>query len=271
MQKVRENRLVVNGRLVWYRQDAGGQFWENQWRAIFSQEFYEPYKKGQLGLYGKCFSRFLPKSGRILEAGCGLGSYVLALEKHGYEVDGIDLASETLIRVRSINPRLRLAVATVESLPVPDGCYSGYISLGVVEHREAGPEPYLREAARVLGDDGIAIITVPYFNNLRKWRSEHNAYSEVERDVKFYQFGFTKEEFSRLLGDAGFQIIYRGGLDAAKGLRDECPRLKQWCDSRLSVRLRSVLASTLERVPGLRSCVGHLLVVVAKKKSIVSP
>lgn len=270
MRKVQGNRLVVNGRLAWYRQDAGEQFWEEQWRAVLNQEFYEPYKKGQLGLYGKLFFRFLPKPGRILEAGCGLGPYVLALERHGYEVDGIDLASDTLKRARSINPQLRLAVATVESLPVLDGCYSGYISLGVVEHREVGPEASLREAARVLKGGGVAIITVPYFNNFRKWRSEHNAYNEVERGANFYQFGFTKEEFSRLLEDTGFQIIFRGGLDAAKGLRDECPRFKQWCDNYLSGRLRSVLASILERVPGLRSCAGHLLVVVARKIPIES-
>ena len=64
----------------------------NQWERHFSLRFYDPYKQGQLGMYKALFCRFLPKTGRILEAGCGLGQYVVALEERGYTVDGVDLA-----------------------------------------------------------------------------------------------------------------------------------------------------------------------------------
>jgi len=265
MQGSGQIRRVSKGRLIWYRSDVGEQFWENQWERHFSLRFYDPYKQGQLGMYKALFCRFLPKTGRILEAGCGLGQYVVALEERGYTVDGVDLALESLKKVGTVNPEVRLYAGAVERLPVADGCYAGYISLGVVEHRESGPEVYLREAARVLQDDGIAIFTVPHFNNLRRLVSSTKTSAASVPGVMFYQYGFTREEFTSLLEDAGFRIIFRGGLDVLKGLRDEFPRFKSWFDRRPQSSFRSNLGRVLERIPVLKSHIGHMLVIVAKK------
>ena len=43
-----------------------------------------------MGWFEESFIKFLPKTGKIIEAGCGLGYYVLALERRGYDVEGVE-------------------------------------------------------------------------------------------------------------------------------------------------------------------------------------
>ena len=49
-------------------------------------------------------------------------------------------------------------------LKYPDAHFDAYISQGVIEHFEEGPQQALNEAWRVLKPDGLAFITVPYLN-----------------------------------------------------------------------------------------------------------
>src|SRR3972149_4781459 len=42
------------------------------------------------------FQKYLPRAGRILEAGCGTGRWVFYLRSRGYDVCGVDLAPSAL-------------------------------------------------------------------------------------------------------------------------------------------------------------------------------
>ena len=76
----------------------------------------------------------------------------------------------------------------------PDNQYDAYISIGVVEHRIDGPEPFLVEANRVLKPGGIAFISVPYVNPLRRFKSLLGCYKHqvTEKEI-FYQYAFQKK------------------------------------------------------------------------------
>ena len=88
----------------------------------------------------------------------GLGQDVLALRVRGYDAEGVDWGSETVQAVRELYPELPIRASDVTQMEVPDGYYKGYISLGVVEHRQEGPQPFLKEASRVLERDGVAYL-----------------------------------------------------------------------------------------------------------------
>ena len=135
-------RCVEKGRLVYYTSTADANFWDNLWQTYFDPATYDWADTGpHLGYLEQPVLKYLPKAGPILEAGCGLGLYVAILRARGYAVEGVEWGRETVETVLSVRPDLPIRVGDVTYLEVPDGYYSGYISLGVVEHRLEGPEP----------------------------------------------------------------------------------------------------------------------------------
>jgi|Deesub1362B_J571_1020462.scaffolds.fasta_scaffold01110_3 SAM-dependent methyltransferase len=232
------------GRLAYYRALAGPQFWDEHWKHHLSLQSYEGARRGHLGWFEEVFLRYLPRKGKILEAGCGKGQYVLALRVRGFDVEGVEWAPETVKAVKTILPELPIRVGDVAHLDVPDGHYGAYISIGVVEHREGGPEPLLKEARRVLRPGGVAFISVPFFHSLRRLKAKLGMYRGQVEGLQFYQYAFTESEFSHLLKKEGFQIIDQMSYDSFKGLKDEIPwllhlfrvpavgwRLKRWIRS----------------------------------------
>jgi SAM-dependent methyltransferase len=128
--------------------------------------------------------------------------------------------------VRRLYPDLPIRVSDVSQLAVSDGCYGGYISLGVMEHRREGPESFLQEACRVLEPGGVAFISVPYFHVLRRMKAKLGLYRGRPDDLEFYQYAFDRPEFTALLQAAGFRIVDWMTYDGYKGVKDEIPLLR---------------------------------------------
>jgi SAM-dependent methyltransferase len=110
----------------------------------------------------------LPKQGKILEAGCGTGRVVRYFHDRGYDIEGVEINAEIVAQTKNAYPDLKVFVGDVARLPVPDGHYAGLVSYGTIEHFIAGVEAPLNEHYRVLAPGGIAIITVPSYNTLRR-------------------------------------------------------------------------------------------------------
>jgi SAM-dependent methyltransferase len=113
---------------------------------------------------------YLPRSGRVLEAGCGPGHVVEYLQQRGYDIEGVELNAPVVAEVKRRYPHLRVEIGDVAALSCPDNTYSGLLSFGVVEHFRAGMKAPLAEHLRVLRPGGIAVISVPSFNILRRWK-----------------------------------------------------------------------------------------------------
>lgn len=169
--------------------------------------------------YPPVFQRYLQRPARILEAGCGLGKYVIHLGRAGHRVVGVDLEMAALQRASNYQPGLDLGAADVTCLPFPGGAFDAYISLGVIEHFEAGPAPALEEARRVLRPGGLAFISVPY-QHLLKTLSLGASPAGLHRRVQgfevdggagsgrvFYQYAFTRREIVPLVAAAGFRVL----------------------------------------------------------------
>jgi len=121
--------------------------------------------------------RYLEKRGPILEAGCGLGRFVIFLEQQGFEdVSGIDTSPKAVGIVKRIAPNVNVLCGDVSSLPFEDSSIRGIVSLGVVEHFEEGPHTALQEFRRVMMPGATAIITVPYLNLVRRFKHAAHIY-----------------------------------------------------------------------------------------------
>jgi SAM-dependent methyltransferase len=255
-------RRVEGQRLVYYHSQPDVAFWDQHWQQHLSPENYQWAEQGVLLWFEKPFTRWLPRQGRILEAGCGLGQYVLALRVRGYQIEGVEWGTETVKAVRALYPDLPIRVGDVTRLEVLDGYYSGYISLGVVEHRREGPEPFLQEAYRVLEPDGMAFISVPYFHPLRRLKARLGLYRGRPEGLAFYQYAFTDTEFSALLQAAGFEIIDQMLYGGFKGVKDEIPLLRQMFKWR---GIGSRLQRWLQSWEWAERNLGHMILFVCRK------
>lgn len=240
MQNMQQQWIRREGsRLAYYRLDAptGPELWDFHWtNQPVGLSFYHRYEDGHVAPYEPAFSRYLPKSGIVLEAGCGLAGYVVALRARGYDCRGIDFANETVQRVKANFPDLPVESGDVLNLNYDDGEISAYISLGVVEHFQDGPLDALSEAARVLRPGGTLLISVPQFH---RWRGldAHAEGTVVPEGASFYQYAFAPQEFSAYLIERGFVIEAEYGFGVHYALRERF----------------DAFAGALKRVPKLRA------------------
>jgi SAM-dependent methyltransferase len=152
----------------------------------------------------------------ILEAGCGAGPVVYILHQRGLRIKGVDLAENTIQRMRERHPELDLEVGDVANLGMDDGCVGLYISLGVIEHSPEGPDAIVSEASRVTRDDGWLFLTVPYSNVYRRlrepWRRVKHAIRHTVRRLRnkppqeFYQYTFSVRDLVDHLELHGFDV-----------------------------------------------------------------
>ena len=129
------------------------------------------------------FLQYLPKDEPILEAGCGLGAWVIYLGQKGYQIAGIDNNQKVIGSLKQWDPALNVISGDIEHLPYDNGSLGAYISLGVVEHFEKGPRIPLQEAFRVLQPGGVLILTVPANNLFRRLVITYVAYKN-NRDFR---------------------------------------------------------------------------------------
>ena len=255
-------RIVEGKRLAYYREKADSAYWDQLWNKKLRPDYYAKPPRQLLGYHSKYFLRYLPREGRILEAGCGLGKNVLGLRRLGYDCEGIDYASESIRIAGAACPDLPLRVGDVTNVDVPDGYYQAYISLGVVEHRKDGPEPFLKEAHRITADDGVLFVSVPYFNPLRRLKARMGSCPNIPEDLEFYQYAFVPGEMREMLARANLGVIDTFYVSVVNGLCNDIRLIKQlirFCPMRRKVM------SLLESSSRIGSQVGNIAMFVCKK------
>ncbi len=262
-------RFSEGARVAYYRVSASSQFWDDLWASQETQKLYEDARKGELGYFADIFPKYLPADGRILEAGCGLGQFVIALGQRGYQVEGVDYGKQTIEALNKRFPNLKFFFGDVTKLDVPDGHYRGYISLGVMEHRQQGPEPFLQEAYRILAADGIALISVPHLNGIRTLKKALGFFRKPpSAGLSFYQYLYSPSEFNKKLNEAGFQVIAHHQYDGHKGLVAELPwLLKLYNLPKVGWRIYRFMRDWR----WANDHMGHMMMYVCRKDSLGSP
>ena len=163
------------------------------------------------------FDDFLMGNGlNILEAGCGLGGWLPFFGKRGHRVIGVEFETEIINRVKAFDSKMPILQGDVTHLNFSDYSFDAYISLGVIEHFKEGPNKALLEAKRVLKPGGLAFITVPYLNPLRRiWvHPLRDLYFLIRRmrgkKDYFWEYRYTKKELNEFLRKTEFEVIYTG-------------------------------------------------------------
>ncbi len=148
------NKLISTGQ--------NESIWNESWGLLTPKDEIQMWD-----YYGgrQWISKYVPRFGKTIEAGCGLGRYNFYFSRMGIDIEGIDFSKPTIEYLNDWKVKHGFNVTfkrgNVTELPYKNECFRGYISLGVIEHFIDGPQKPLAEAFRVLEPGGIAIITTP--------------------------------------------------------------------------------------------------------------
>lgn len=254
-------RYVENNRMRWHAETADEAFWLGYWQSHVNVAYFERAEKTDLGMdeLGALLLRAMPADGRHLEAGCGAGYWVAALRAAGRNVEGIEYSRPLVELVNAVYPQLPVGYGDALAIDCPDNTYASYLSFGVVEHRQEGPEPFLAEAFRVVRPGGRILITVPYLGHVRRLKARLGVYESHPPTQPFFQYGFSAGDFGALLRDAGFEVEYTRPLSIHRLLLEEIGPYR-WLYDRIG---SAAWRAAVHRLLGGRD--GHMLLTVGHK------
>ncbi len=197
---------------------GSSEFWDMCWeKTSLERQLAMTTKDDELNI----FLKYLPKNGKILEAGCGLGRWVICLKNRGYDIKGIDFSKQVIDLIKNYDPAIPVELGNIMDINYPDNYFDVYISLGVVEHFVEGPFNVLEEAKRVVKQNGMLFISVPVFNPIRhvtlpfeklfRFIIENYLVRKLlgkspYPPKNFIEYRFIRKEFSRHLLKLGFEI-----------------------------------------------------------------
>ena len=144
---------------------------------------------------------------RVLDLGCGEGTFTALLAEGGAQVVGVDIAEAALERARRRHPGLEFRLAPVEGpLPLEDGSIDVVWCSEVIEH-VADTARFLSEARRVLRRDGTLVLTTPHLGRARRTlialRGFEEHFDPVGEHLRFY----TRVSLRDTLQDMGFADV----------------------------------------------------------------
>lgn len=103
-------------------------------------------------------------AGRILDIGCGEGTFLAAMSRWGWDCWGVEVSAEGAARA-SARPRLRVFNKPLEECGLAPNNFDLITLWHSVEHVE-NPAALLRQVARLLKDDGRVLLAFP---NAASW------------------------------------------------------------------------------------------------------
>lgn len=183
----------------------------------------------------RIFEKFLDgKNAHLLEGGCGFGAWCEWFQREGHSIVGIEYDKHIVSQAKSFKGDVAVELGDITNLNYPDNEFDAYISLGVIEHFEHGPEKALAEAHRILKQDGLAFVTTPYLTPLRRFISHPvRSLYFLKRKLSgkpnyFWEYRFTRKELRKYLEDAGFEIIHEDIDDYENWVTDR--HIGLWAD-----------------------------------------
>ncbi|MCM1525813.1 MAG: glycosyltransferase [Bacteroides sp.] len=163
---------------------------------IFSGERFVPgIKDTQLSMehYQRYYSVLPLIEGRtVLDAACGEGYGTALMSVSASHVTGVDISSDAVLRAKrnySDRDNIDFLEASVAELPLTDRSVDVVVSFETIEHVDENIQrQFLSEAARVLKEDGILIMSTPN----KEIYSDRPGYRNEFHIKEFYRDEFLK-------------------------------------------------------------------------------
>src|SRR5947207_11705493 len=110
----------------------------------------------------------LKPGARVIDLGCGSGTFTALLARAGYDSIGLDISAKLLEVGRRKHPHIEFVAGDIEHLPFPAESFDGALLSGVVHHFP-DPSPCANETFRLLRPRGRFLAFDPNRMNPLMW------------------------------------------------------------------------------------------------------
>jgi len=163
------------------------------------------FKKRWMAGYINDFSKNLPKSGLILDLGCGPGCDSSMLIDLGFEVTGVDFSQEMISEAKKRVPKANFVCEDMRDIDFPDNTFDAVWCVGSLHHLTKKDVPDLfRKLYLMLKQNSSGFISTQYGEGER-YRI-HKQVSVGTLTKKFWSF-WKPEHLTEVLKDCGFEIL----------------------------------------------------------------
>ncbi|MBN2228999.1 MAG: class I SAM-dependent methyltransferase [Candidatus Thorarchaeota archaeon] len=151
------------------------------------------------------FSTLLPPSGRVLDAGCGVGTPTSEfLVRRGFDVTGVDISQKMIDLARVNVPDATFYQQNLLDLDFPDSSFDGVICVYTLWHiPRSNHQAILQKFHRVLKSDGILVINTG--------TSESEGMSEFFGEPMLWSTNDPKDTLA-VIQNLGFDVLFEGIL-----------------------------------------------------------
>jgi SAM-dependent methyltransferase len=158
------------------------------------------------------------EKGLLLDVGCSHGAFSFELARMGYAVVGIDVNKESVDVAQRIQESLGLKRIVfhhmdILSNPFQEKQFDVIIMFETLEHIKEDSK-VIQEFNRILKDEGILIISVPYAENIEEYdkpvgacKSKDGMNVCVGEGGGHYRNGYNLERMESILENGGFAIV----------------------------------------------------------------
>ncbi|MBI5797822.1 class I SAM-dependent methyltransferase [Candidatus Woesearchaeota archaeon] len=129
--------------------------------ANYDPEYFKDYKEQRFKwrFWGDYIKRYTNKEDPILEIGCTYGYLFKYLKNYSHKF-GIDVSEHAIKQAKILNLGPEYKVMNAEKLDFKDKTFKVIIAIDTLEHVR-NPEKAIKEAARVLKEEGLFIMATP--------------------------------------------------------------------------------------------------------------
>ena len=168
----------------------------------------------------------LPSGARVLDLGCGNGSFLSLFLDRGWLLSGTDFSTAGVAIAQHHFPGLHFALADASTFPLPEflssqlGTFDALISTEVIEHLY-DPATFLRNASSLLKPGGILVLSTPYHGYLKNLSlaltGKLDRHFDALRHHGHIKF-FSRQTLCTAITQAGFKKLRFFGAGRIPGL-----------------------------------------------------
>lgn len=154
-----------------------------------------------------CIDKFLallPKGAKVLDIGCGPGTFTKYLVEKGFDAEGIDLSSEMLRIAKEKVPKAKFTLMDMRELAYSNEDFDGLLAAYSLIHIPSEEIPAtLKGFYRILKSGGVLLIIAP------KGEPDKIVDEPLKEGEKIFINFFTKNRLTKFFTDAGFKVEYQ--------------------------------------------------------------